>query len=139
MKYLDLSCNSIGDQGLQGLVSTGGWKSRNLSILKLSRINVTGLSGKNLAKLIIQLQASRVVQNEQDVNNDRRDNAMQLVDISWNNLNVIGLKAFFNTLNSFEEKVRLHFLDATWVGLQDSCLNTVLAFLAVLSLLQYKT
>ena len=65
------------------------------------------------------------------------DNAMQLVDISWNNLNVIGLKAFFNTLNSFEEST-FALLDATWVGLQDSCLNTVLAFL-VLSLLQYKT
>ena len=81
-----------------------------MSILKLSRINVTGLSGKNLAKLIMQLQTLKFVQNEQDVNNDRRDNAMQSVDISWNNLNVIGLKkAFFNTLNSFEEKVRLHF------------------------------
>ena len=36
LKYLDISCNNIGDQGLQGLVSTGGWKSRNLSVLKLS-------------------------------------------------------------------------------------------------------
>ena len=100
-----------------------------MSILKLSRINVTGLSGKNLAKLIIQLQTSKFVQNGQDVISGRRNNAMQSVDISWNNLNIIGLKSFFNTLNGFEEKVRLHFLDATWVGLQDSCLNTVLAFL----------
>ena len=36
---------------------------------------------------------------------------------------------FFSTLNSFEEKICLRFLDATWVGLQDSCLSTVLAFL----------
>ena len=40
LTYLDLSSNNIGDQGLRGLVSKNGWKSPNLTVLKISKINI---------------------------------------------------------------------------------------------------
>ena len=123
LTYLDLSSNNIGDQGLRGLVSKNGWKSPNLTVLKISKINISGLSGKNLAKLIIQLQNSK----KQLMHNDSL--IMDLVDISWNNLNLIGLKSFFVTLNNHEEKIYLNSLNITWVGLEEPCLKHVLSFL----------
>jgi hypothetical protein len=124
LKYLNLSCNNIGDQGLKGLISNKiGWKSHNLTVLKISKINISGLSGKNLAELIIQLQE---LKRQQDPSSKQ---SMELIDISWNNLNLIGLKAFVNALNRYEDEIVLNTLNMTWVGLQERCLKHILSFI----------